>query len=219
MFEVALSPPVGLQQDAVDLLEVDGLGAVADGLHHGGEGEVSDASEDAFAGARDEVERLVGEGVMAESDFVELPEDEGDGVVGREPLQQDGVGDAAPEVVVHSQIQLGEQLWLGDEDEVVVLGEVLEDEPEAAQGVDFHEMRVIDDGREHLALLVDLVGLFDETRFALEVATLLRDVKRLTQDAQDGMVGVERAVDGGVRSIFGSCSRRACLMMLLPVPG
>jgi hypothetical protein len=56
MLEVALAPPVGLQQDAVDLLEVDRLRAVADSFHHWGDGEISDTPEDAFAEASDEVE-------------------------------------------------------------------------------------------------------------------------------------------------------------------
>jgi hypothetical protein len=40
--------PVGLKQDAVDLFQVDGFGAVADGLEHGAEAEILDPAQDAF---------------------------------------------------------------------------------------------------------------------------------------------------------------------------
>jgi hypothetical protein len=55
---------------------------------------------------------------------------------------------------------------LGEEDEVVVFREVLEEEPEFAEALDFHEVGVINDGGEHFALLIDLPGGFDEEPFA-----------------------------------------------------
>ena len=61
---------MGLQEDAVDLFEIYRLRLITDGLHHGCDAEVSDASEDAFAGACDEGEGLVGECVVTESDLV-----------------------------------------------------------------------------------------------------------------------------------------------------
>ena len=67
---------MGLQEDAVDLFEIYGCSVrkaerlITDGHHHRCETEVSDASEDAFAGACDEGEGLVGECVVTESDLV-----------------------------------------------------------------------------------------------------------------------------------------------------
>ena len=58
MLRVAVFAPVGLEQDAVDLFEVDGLCAISDGFDERGDAEVARASEDAFAGAYDESERL-----------------------------------------------------------------------------------------------------------------------------------------------------------------
>ena len=52
---------MGLEEDAVDLGEVDGLDAIADGLEECSEAEVSDAAEDAFGGACDEGEGVVGQ--------------------------------------------------------------------------------------------------------------------------------------------------------------
>ena len=54
------------------------------------------------AGASDEIQRLVGESVVPESDLVELLEDEVDRVVRCEFLQQDRVGHATPKVIVDS---------------------------------------------------------------------------------------------------------------------
>lgn len=42
--EVDLLAPVGLEKDSIDLLEVDGFGAVSDGLEQGAEAEVPSAS-------------------------------------------------------------------------------------------------------------------------------------------------------------------------------
>lgn len=64
---------MGLEKDAVDLLEVDGAGAVADGLHQSTKAEVARAAEVALAGADDESERLGGERGVGKRDGVELP--------------------------------------------------------------------------------------------------------------------------------------------------
>ena len=63
---VAVLSPVRLEQDAVDLLEVDGLGAVSDGLEQSAEAEVAHATKHASGGAHDEGERVRGELLMAE---------------------------------------------------------------------------------------------------------------------------------------------------------
>jgi hypothetical protein len=82
---------VGLEEDAVDLGEVDGLEAISDGLEERAEAEVSDASEDAFGGACDEGEGVVGEDGVGEPGAIELGADEGEDVVGGELGEEDGV--------------------------------------------------------------------------------------------------------------------------------
>ena len=81
---------MGLEEDAVDLGEVDGLDAIADGFEERAEAEVSDASEDAFGGACDEGEGVVGEDGVGESGAIELGTDEGEDVVGGEPSEEPG---------------------------------------------------------------------------------------------------------------------------------
>ena len=103
MGQVDLFAPVGLQEDAVDLLQVDGFGAVAHGLEHGAEAEVSGAPEDALGGADDEAERVVGEGRVGECHLVELGADEVGHGVGGQFLQQDRVGDAVLDVFVDGE--------------------------------------------------------------------------------------------------------------------
>ena len=61
-----------MQEDAVDLLQVDDFGAVADGLEQSAEAEILGAAQAAFGGAYDEGERVVGESAVREGDFVEL---------------------------------------------------------------------------------------------------------------------------------------------------
>ena len=120
---VALFAPVRLQQDAIDLIEVDGLGAISDSLDEGAEAEVAYASQQALRRADDQRERLEREGRVRESGAVELGMNEAGEVFRRELGDEDGEGDAALELVVRAERELGEELGLGDEDEVVVLQE------------------------------------------------------------------------------------------------
>lgn len=50
-FVLGVVTPVGLEEDGVDLFEIDGLGAVADGFDEGADAEVFDGSERTFGGA------------------------------------------------------------------------------------------------------------------------------------------------------------------------
>ncbi|MBK7582067.1 MAG: hypothetical protein IPI67_17905 [Myxococcales bacterium] len=142
-----------LEQDAVDLLQVDGFGAVAHGFEQGAEAEVSGAAQDALGRADDEAERVVSEGRVGERHLVELGADEVGHAVGCELLHQDRVGDAVLDVFVDGEAQAAEQLGLGDQDQAVILGEVFEEQPDPAQRGDVHQVRVVDDGREHLAAM------------------------------------------------------------------
>ena len=68
--------PVGLQEDAVDVVDVDGLVSGADGLDEAADAEVAGLAQDAVGGADDQVHSWSCEGVMAEADAVEFTQDE-----------------------------------------------------------------------------------------------------------------------------------------------
>ena len=131
--EIGVFVPVGLQQDAVDDVDVDGALGGADGFDEASDGEVSGASEDAVGGADEEVDGGGREGVVAESDAVEFAEEELLHPVGPESFGDGRVGDAAFDVVVDAEVEVGEQAGASDEDEVVVFGEVFEEQPEPAE--------------------------------------------------------------------------------------
>ena len=57
---------------------------------------------------------------------------------------------------------------MAEEDEVVVFGELLEEEPEFTEIGEVHEVGVVKDGGERFAVVVEAEGLFDESSFALE---------------------------------------------------
>ena len=54
--EVGFLLPVGLQEDAVDVVDVDGLVGGADGLDQAADAEVAGLAQDAVGGADDEVD-------------------------------------------------------------------------------------------------------------------------------------------------------------------
>jgi hypothetical protein len=58
---------VRLNEDAVDLLEIDGAGLVADGFEQRAQAEVFGAAQEALAGAHDQGEGVGGEGVVAQT--------------------------------------------------------------------------------------------------------------------------------------------------------
>lgn len=74
--------PVGLEEHCVDLLEIDGFGAVAHGFDERADAEVFDGPERAFRAACDEVEGFIREGGVRQADAVELGVDEFDEVGG-----------------------------------------------------------------------------------------------------------------------------------------
>jgi len=71
-FAAGVVAPVGLHEHGVDLLEVDGSGMVAHGLDERAGAEVSSGPQDALGDAQDEVECVVGEGVVGQAAEVEL---------------------------------------------------------------------------------------------------------------------------------------------------
>ena len=95
--------PVGLDKHAVDLLEVDGAGLVADGLDEGAYAEVASAAQEAITGTHDEGESFWSKCVVAEASAVELVEEEGFDGFGSEARQEGGVGDARGDVLVDGE--------------------------------------------------------------------------------------------------------------------
>ena len=77
----------------------------------------------------------------------------------------------------------------------MVLGKVLEEQADLAQGGDVHQVGVVDDGGEHLAGGVQATRFGDETPLAAHVVPLGFDLKRLAQDTERGVVGVQGAID------------------------
>jgi hypothetical protein len=114
--------PVGLQEDAVDVFDVDGFVGSADGFDHAADAEVASLAQDAVDGADDEIDGGLREGMVAEADAVEFAKNEVAHGVGVQPLGDDRVSDAALDVVVDAEVEGGEQAGPADEDEVVVLG-------------------------------------------------------------------------------------------------
>ena len=92
--EVGFLLPVGLQEDAVDDVDVDGFVGGADGLDHAADAEVAGLAQDAVGGADDEINGGLREGVVAKSDAIEFAQDEVAQGVGVEAFGDDGVGDA-----------------------------------------------------------------------------------------------------------------------------
>ena len=97
-------PPVGLEQDGVDLLEIDGFGLVAHGFDHGSDAEVSDGSESAFGASGDEVDGFFGKGGVGQADALELGVDEVGEINGGEGFEFGGVGDAGFKIVVETEL-------------------------------------------------------------------------------------------------------------------
>jgi len=91
-FTLLVATPVRLEKDGIDPLEIDGLGAVADGLDHGADAEVAHRARSALGASRDEAEGLFGEGAVGEADEIELSLHEGDDVAGSEAFDFGGVG-------------------------------------------------------------------------------------------------------------------------------
>lgn len=140
--------PMRLDEHAVDLFEIDNARLVADGLDEGGDAEIFCASQKAFAGAHDEGERFGGERVVTESDAVHLGEQEGLDGFGREAREHDRVRHARADLLVLNEGEGLQQRRLREENKIVRAGKILEEQPQFAQGIGLHEVRVIDDRDE-----------------------------------------------------------------------
>ena len=126
---------MGLNEDAVDLLEIDDADLVAHGFDERAQAQVAGAAQQALAGADDEGQGVRGEGVVAQAGAVQLGQDELLDGFGSQAGQDDRVSDAGADFLVDGQGQGLEQRRLADEDQVVGVGEVLEEQAQFAQAI------------------------------------------------------------------------------------
>jgi len=76
--EVGFLLPVGLQEDAVDVVDVDGLVGGADSLDHAADAEIAGLAQHAVGTADNQVDGGLSEGVVAELGAVEFAQDGSD---------------------------------------------------------------------------------------------------------------------------------------------
>jgi hypothetical protein len=110
---------MGLQEHAIDLLEIDEASLIANGLEQRTDAEVAGATQEALAGTDDQVQGLGGEGVVSQAGAVHLGQEELFDGFGRQTRENDRVGDAGTDLLVDGQGQGLDELGLADEDEVV----------------------------------------------------------------------------------------------------
>ena len=217
--EVTVISPVGLDEDAVDLFEIDGAGLVANGFDEGTHAKVARASQEAIAGTYDESESFGGKCVVAEPGTIELVEEEGFDGIGSEAGQESGVSDPRTDFFINGEGQGLEELGLADEHQVVRTWKVLAQKSQLSQTVGRHQVGVVDDGDEHLAGTVDAEGVGDEVAFALVVMAIKLDLKGLAEDAQGVVIGVEGSVDDRGDHAFGIVSEESMFQNALARAG
>jgi hypothetical protein len=160
---------VGLDEDAVDGVDVDGAILCTQTFEQTRQAQIPCLPQYAFDRPDDEIDGGGGEGVVSKSCRVETAVDESLHIVGVEALHEDGVGDAAAEVFIDLERQTAHQGGLSDENEVMVFGEILEEQSQFSQRLHLQEMCVVDHGHEGFSLPVEGERLFDEGFFADEV--------------------------------------------------
>jgi hypothetical protein len=186
----------------IDLIEVDDLFTVSDGFEHGRDAEVASAAQDAFGRADDEINSIIGEGIVAELNNVELAVDEVFHIIRVYSGHLDGIGDTAFDVLVDDEMQFLHELRLSKEDEIVIFREVLEEEPEFSQAFHIHEMGIVDDRDEHFTFMVDLPCGLNEEFFALGVTSIGFYFKCGAEDVESVGICVKCAGDGRSDHVF-----------------
>jgi hypothetical protein len=68
---VTVFPPVGLDEHAIDWFEVHDAGLVAHRFDEGTQAEIAGAAQEALAGADDQSQRFLGEGIVAQAGTIE----------------------------------------------------------------------------------------------------------------------------------------------------
>ena len=109
MHKVGFTPPVGLEQDAVDVGQLDGFGIVADGFQQRGDAQVARTTQEAVGGADEEIERLGGKGAMSQAAQVELGEDKIVDLFGVEARERNRIGHAGLDFLVDGEVEGGNE--------------------------------------------------------------------------------------------------------------
>ena len=135
LVQVPVGAPMRLYQHLVDLLDVDGLGLVPDGLNEARQGDVPGFADKALGGACHKRKGVFGEGVVPKARLVELRKNPGLHIVGDDLGHDNGIRDAGLDVFMGREADGGEQRRLSNENQVVVLGEVLCDQVKLACSV------------------------------------------------------------------------------------
>ena len=199
-FVFAVVPPVWLHEHGVDLLGVDDLCLVANGLDHAAETQVFDGSQNTLGAAGYEMNGGVGEGGVSQSEQIELPVDKGgDRRIGQGRKRR-GVGDAAADVFVDPELQGGVECVVAEQNQVVVFGKILEQKSQFSQGLHGYEMGVVDDGDDEFSFVVFETVVGDEIDHACLTHALVLGVN---DGNNSGVVTVEPDFDGGVAQVAG----------------
>ena len=114
LVEVGIGSPVGLKQDAIDLLEIDALGVVPHGFQQASPAEVFSASQQPIGGAHDQGQGLLGKRAVGQGHRIKLTLDEVCDLIRVEFGHHDRISDAGLNVVVDTQMEVGQQGGLPD---------------------------------------------------------------------------------------------------------
>jgi hypothetical protein len=176
--------------------------AAGDRFQHRGQAEVAAAAQDPVGRANDQSGRGFGKRAVSQADAVQLAMDKLAHEIIVQPLGHHRIGHAALQVEVHRQVQTGQQFHLSDQDQVVVLGEVFQQQPQPAKVFHVHQVGVVDDRHQHSAGVIETECLLDQSPFALEGRAFERDSKRFAEDFDRVGVGVQGSRDGGHQMLF-----------------
>ena len=91
---------MGLDEDAVDQIDIDCFFMGSDGFEHTAQTEVACPAQDAVGGPDDESERVPGKGVVTQTRLIKLIEDESRHIVRIESFHDDRIGDAGFDIVI-----------------------------------------------------------------------------------------------------------------------
>ncbi len=203
MQKIAFATPMGLEQDAIDMGQIDDFAAGSDGFQEAGHAKVAGATQVALGGADDQIECFRGKRAVGQSTQIELSEDKVADLVGIESGYGDGIGNAGFDFLVDGQIQRGDEGGQSDEDEIVIFRELLKEKSQFPQRISLHEMSVINERNDHFAILIKLMNLKQEPFFALEIATVGFGLEGVAQQAQKRGIGVESSGDRSKHEPFG----------------
>jgi hypothetical protein len=189
--KIAFATPVGLEQDAIDMGQIDDFAAGSDGFQEAGDAKIAGATQVALGGADDQIERFRGKGAVGQAAQVKLSEDKVADLVGIESRHGYGISNTGFDFLVDGQIQRGDEGGQSDEDEVVIFRELLKQKAQFPEGIGLHQMRVINEWYDHFAVLIEFVNLDEKPFFALEIAAVGFGLKGVAQQAQKRGIGVE----------------------------